>query len=479
MLQTLQIILIALGSLAFAFDAAAAEPATRPNIVFMLADDLGWADIGCYGNRFNETPRLDAFATTGLKFTSFYAACAVCSPTRASILTGQYPARIGLTAHIPGHWRPFEKLVEPPIPLALPLELITTNKALKSAGYATGHFGKWHLGGVKFGPKEQGFDESLETGQHSTLDPATKTRRRTAELITDLSIAFIEKHKAGPFYVEIHQNAPHIPLDTTPVLRKKYEAKPKVPGYSCNPLYAGLVEEIDTSAGRVLDALDRLGLAERTIVVFTSDNGGLEKEAGGWPGTINRPLRDEKGTLYEGGIRVPMLVRYPGMTKAGSITACPAMTTDFFPTFLSAANVERPKEQACDGVSLLPLLRDPAALLNRPAIFWHYPHYHHSRPACAVRAGDFKLIQFYDTGEAELYNVKDDIAESKNLAATMPEKARELIAMLARWRHEVNAQMPRANPAYDPQRAGEWWDRRTIKPTEAPGTYKPAVEAGR
>lgn len=452
-------------------------PRQRPNIVFILADDLGWADLGCYGNQFNETPHIDKLAGQGMRFTQFYAAAPVCSPTRAGLMSGQYPARLGLTAHIPGHWRPFEKLVEPPIAQQLPTEIVTIAETLREAGYVTGHFGKWHLGGKGYGPKDQGFDVAIEIQGHTVpgprLQPPGPAPKRLAEYLTDKAIEFMTGNKDRPFYLQIHHFAVHIPLDTTPELQKKYENKRKIETYSCNPLYAGLLEEMDTGVGRVLAALDQLGLAENTIVVFTSDNGGLERESGGWPGTLNRPLRDEKGTLYEGGIRIPTIVRWPGVTKAGATQTSPAISLDFYPTFVEAAGARFPGEQTLDGVSIRPLCENAAARSRRERLYWHYPHYHHSRPACAVRGGDWKAIEFFDTGAVELYNIHSDPGEAKDLAATMPEKARELRQSLRQWRQNVNAQMPQPNPAFDAKRAGEWWNRRTMQPTEAPGTFKP------
>jgi len=454
-----------------------------PNIIFVLADDLGWADLGCYGNRFNMTPNIDRLASQGLSFTNFYAAAPVCSPTRASIMSGQSPARLGLTAHIPGHWRPFEKLVEPPNAQFMPLPIVCCAEVLRDAGYATAHFGKWHLGDARHGPGQQGFDTIFEFVGHIVppnrqTPPSTPPQpKRLAAYLADLAIPFMENHPDRPFFIQICHSAVHIPLDTTPDLRRKYETKPKVPGYPCHPLYAGLLEEMDTSVGRIMEAIDRLGLADNTLLIFASDNGGLIREAGGWPGTSNAPLRDEKGTLYEGGIRVPLIVRWPGVTKPGSTASQPAITTDLYPTFLSAADGRAPQDQPLDAVTLMPLLRQPSATLNRFALYWHYPHYHHSRPASAIRAGDFKLIEFFDTARLELYNLKDDPGETKDLASQMPDKARELHAMLKQWRNDVNAQMPQPNPAYDPKRAAEWWSRSTIQPTEAPGAYKPPTSA--
>jgi uncharacterized sulfatase len=452
----------------------AVSRAEQPNIVMIVADDLGWADLGCYGNKFNETPNIDRLATEGIKFTQFYA-LPVCSPTRASIQSGEYPARFGLTAHIPGHWKPFEKLVEPPCALAMPHDVYALPQALKDAGYATGHFGKWHLGGKGSGPGDFGYDEVFEFVGHAIPGPRVvpphKGPKRTAEYIGDRAVAFIQKHKAGPFFLHLAHSAVHIPLTTTPELLKKYDAKPKVPGYRSQSLYAGVLEEMDTSVGRVLEELKKEGLEEKTIGIFVSDNGGLEREVGGWPGTTNRPLRSEKGTLYEGGIRVPLIVRWPGVTKAASISDAIGITTDFYPTLLEAAGVKPKAGYILDGISLAPVLKDPSAKLDREAIYWHYPHYHHSRPSGAIRMGDFKAIEFFDTGDVELYNITDDLSETKNLAKEMPEKVAELRQKLKAWRHEVNAQMPQANPAYDPKRVNEWWSRAKVEPTEKPGPY--------
>jgi uncharacterized sulfatase len=452
-----------------------------PNVVFILADDLGWADLGCYGNRFNETPRIDGLARDGMRFTQFYAAGPVCSPTRAAILTGQYQARFGLTAHIPGHWKPFEKLAEPPCALRLPGELVTLAKRLREAGYATGHLGKWHLGGQGSGPTDHGFRDAEEVSGHTVPGlrqrPPSTTPKRLAEYLADRAIGFIEEHRGQPFFLCVNHFAVHIPLDTTPALQRKYEAKRNVEGYSCHPLYAGLLEELDTSVGRVLDALARYELDRHTIVIFTSDNGGLEREVGGWPGTENHPLRDEKGSLYEGGIRVPLVVRWPGVVPAGAVSGAVGISVDFYPTLLEAAGLPMgglaaPRDHKLDGVSLVGVLKNAEATIDRAAIYWHYPHYHHSRPSGAIRAGDWKAIEFFDTGDVELFNLKDDIGESRNLAGEMREKAAEMRMQLARWREEVNAQMPQANPAYNAARANEWWSRAGMRPTDAPGTYK-------
>jgi uncharacterized sulfatase len=358
----------------------------------------------------------------------------------------------------------------------LPLEIVTLAERLREAGYTTAQFGKWHLGGAGFGPKDQGFAVAQELGGHvvpaARQVPPGSEPKRTADYLADRTIDFIERNRANPFFVYVCHTAVHIPLDTTPELQKKYESKPRVEGYSCHPLYAGLLEEMDASTGRILDALDRLGLADNTLVIFTSDNGGLEREMGGWPGTLNRPLRSEKGTLYEGGLRVPLIVRWPGKTSPAGRCDDVGVSVDLYPTILAAAGAS-PPDQAADGSSLLPLLRGAAILRNREALYWHYPHYHHSRPSGAVRLGDWKAIEYFDTGEVELFNLKDDLAETKNLATAMPEQAAKLRTKLAQWRAAVSAQMPQPNPAFNAKRRNEWWSRATVAPTSAPGTYRP------
>ncbi len=441
----------------------------KPNILFILVDDLGWADLGCYGNRFNETPNIDKLAQEGLRFTDFYAAGAVCSPTRASIMSGQYQARFGLTAHIPGHWRPFERVAEPPCNLSMPLEIMTIAEALNAAGYTTAHFGKWHLG---HSPREQGFDQAIVTGgRHEyprfRTTPRMKIKKgtRLAQFLTDQTIEFMKKSKDRPFFIHLSHYAVHIPLDTTAELQKKYENKKKVKGYPCNPTYAGLLEEVDQSVGQLMAALDELGLADDTVVVFTSDNGGLiSRYNGGEICTSNLPLRSEKGSLYEGGVRVPLIIRWPQHVPQNSTSSEPTISIDFYPTFLELGGVKNFQKQVLDGKSLVPIMSNPKDQLKREALFWHYPHYHHSRPASAIRLRDWRAIEFFDTGKIELYNLKKDIGEKNNLADKMPEKVAEMRERLQQWRSEVCAQMPQRNPAFNPKRSHEWWSRRTITP---------------
>ncbi len=455
---------------------AAAAQVARPNIILILADDLGWADLGCYGNTFNETPNIDQLAQQGVRFTQFYAG-PVCSPTRASIQSGQNQARLGITVHIPGHWRPFEKLVEPPVALNLPLAIETFAERLGAAGYQTGYFGKWHLGDEGFGPAQQGWQTAIET--QGNVVPARiapgDTPRRTAEFLTEKALEFIEANQDRPFLLQVSHFAVHIPLSTTSELLKKYQAKPPMPNYPSRPDYAGLLEELDQSVARIVATVDRLGLGANTLIVFVSDNGGLNREQGGTVTTSNAPLRSEKGTLYEGGIRVPCIARWTGTVPAGKATAAIAGTIDFYPTFLELAKVPATRDQVVDGVNLLPNLRNPAASLGRETLYWHLPHYHHSTPASAIRQGDWKLIEFFEDGALELYNLREDLGEANNLAAKSPDRVKAMHAALKAWRKDVQAQMPQRNPGYDPARAGEFWSRKTLAPIRAPGS---GAEAG-
>lgn len=430
--------------------------AEKPNMVVILADDLGWADLGCYGNRFNETPNINELARRGMRFTQFYAG-PVCSPTRANLQSGQDQARFGITQHIPGHRRPFAKLIDPVVPSHLPLEVETFAERLSSVGYVTGYFGKWHLGGEGFGPEQQGWQDVLVT-QGNTVPERISGKsepRRTANFLTEKAVDFIERNRATPFLLQISHQAVHIPLSTTPDLLAKYEKKPPVPGYPCRPEYAGLLEELDQSVGRIVAAIDRLGLAERTVILFMSDNGGLEHEQNGRIVTSNKPLRGEKGTLYEGGIRVPAIMCWQGHVEAAAECATPATTIDIYPTLIDLAGTTPPKNQQLDGVSLTPLISNPAATLERQGLYWHLPHYHHSTPASAIRRDDWKLIEFFETGTAELYNLAADPGETTDLAGRELERVAALRSQLAKWREGVGARMPTHNPNYDPARAAD------------------------
>jgi arylsulfatase A-like enzyme len=428
----------------------------KPNFVFILIDDMGWRDLGCYGSTFYETPHIDNLARQGMRFTNAYAACPVCSPTRASILTGKYPARLHLTDWIPGNKKPFAKLQVPKFHQELPHEEVTLARALKPAGYISAAIGKWHLGGKGFLPEDHGFDLNFG-GDHRGQPPSyffpyqipsIKTGE-AGEYLTDRltteAARFIEKNKDKPFFLYLAHYGVHTPLQAKKDVIAKYQAKAKTVKPQGSPVYAAMVESVDDSVGRLTAKLDELRIADRTVVIFMSDNGGLERS------TSNAPLRAGKGTPYEGGIREPMIVRWPGTVKAGSVCDTPVISVDFFPTILETAGMLTDPRRVIDGVSLAPLLKQ-TALLQRDRLYWHYPHYHLDKPFGAVRVGDFKLIEFYEDGRLELYNLKEDVSEANDLAKTMPDRAAAMRKMLDEWRHRVGADMPSPNPNYDPNR---------------------------
>ena len=342
-----------------------AQAERPPNVVFILADDLGWADLPVYGNTFHETPNIDRLAAQGVRFTDAYAAAPVCSPTRASIQSGQYPARVGITDFIPGHWRPYEKVTVPTNRHQhLPLDITTMGEALQEAGYATGYFGKWHLGGVQagLGPEDQGYDEAVvyqgwghfELGDKLVPPQDVQPDDYLTDVLAEETVAFMEAHQDEPFFVTLAHFAVHIPLEAQDSLIAKYEAKPKPdPASSAgqavgpgNPIYAAMIEHVDESVGRVLDALDSLDLAENMVVVFYSDNGGLVErfdKADGVVVSTNAPLRDEKGSLYEGGIREPLIVRWPGTVEPGQTSEALMTSPDLFPTFAEIAGAALPE----------------------------------------------------------------------------------------------------------------------------------------
>ena len=422
---------------------------TPPNIVFILIDDMGWTDLHCFGSSVYETPHIDALAKQSMKFTNAYAACNVCSPTRASIMTGRYPARLHLTDWIPGHVAPKDKMRVPDWTMYLPHDEITIAQALKSAGYTSASIGKWHLGGPEYYPDKHGFDINI-AGTHKGQPPSyfspykidTLTDGKPGEYITDRltdeAVGFIEKNKEKPFFLYLAHFAVHTPLQAKKEVVAKYKAKIKPDDLQTNAIYAAMVEGVDESIGRIVAKLDELKLNEKTILVFFSDNGGLVLGKT----TNNAPLRSGKGSAYEGGVRVPMLVRWPGKIAPGTVSDTPVISTDFFPTFCAAAGV-KPNAKPLDGVNLLPILTG-AGPIQRNALYWHYPHYHPggATPHSAVRAGDFKLIEYFEDGRLELYNLKDDLSEKTNLAEKLPEKAKELHQLLIDYRKDVGAQMP-------------------------------------
>ncbi len=458
----------------------------KPNIIFILADDLGWADLPCYGNRFNETPGIDRLAAEGMRFTNAYAACPVCSPTRASIMSGQYPARVGIIDFIPGHWRPYEKVTVPRNRTQyLPQEIFTIGEAMKEMGYATGYFGKWHLGDKPdYHPARQGFDEAnVGQGYYNTkFDPPREqsSEKIISERLTEFSIDFIEKNKDKPFFLFLAHWDVHCLIDADQGLINKYLSKEKVEGYPCNAIYAAQIEHIDNSTGRIMQKLEDLGLDKTTVIFFFSDNGGVTTE-NKYPGvednlmpmvapskrsiyknsplqyvaTSNAPLRGEKGSVYEGGIREPLIVRWPGKIQCGTVSKALVSSVDFFPTMLDLGQGKFHRNQILDGESIVPELTGNG-IRNERAIFWHYPVYHHDVPAGAVRQGEWKLIENMESGRLSLYKLDIDINEAIDLSNAYPEKTQQLYSLLKAWQRDVNAELPKTNPDFDPGKRFIW-----------------------
>jgi arylsulfatase A-like enzyme len=439
--------------------AAASDRPTQPNVVLILVDDMGWTDLACYGSKLYETPNIDRLARDGMKFTQAYSACTVCSPTRAALLTGKYPARLHITDWIPGQMPENPKLIVPDWTKYLPLEEVTIADVLKKHGYATASIGKWHLGSEAYYPEKHGFDinrggtDLANTKNYfspygiATLRDGPKGEYVTDRLTTE-AIRFIDANKDKPFFVYLPHFTVHLPLQAKKALVEKYREKIKPGMDQNNAVYAAMIDSLDQSVGRIRDELLKLGIADRTIVIFVSDNGGRV------PTTSNLPLRVGKGSCYEGGTRVPLIIDWPGVTKPGSVCETPVISMDLFPTIAGAVGEPEAAGQALDGVDLAPLLRQ-SGRIERDELFWHYPHYQHyqlggTTPYSAIRKGDFKLIEFLDDMRFELYNLRDDIGEQHNLAAEQPEKANELRNRLHAWRSEVGAQMPTKNPNYDP-----------------------------
>ncbi len=451
--------------------------ANRPNVIFILADDLGWAELGCYGNRFNETPNLDRLANGGMRFTNAYASAPVCSPYRAAFLTGQYPVRVGILDYL-----------RPNSENGLSLDHLTLPEMFRNAGYATGMIGKWHLSGYKYHgaekvvrPTDHGFDWNIgseikgvgnganfwpyifRTQPIRWLDlPDQKLGRK--EYLTDRlnheAVQFIERNKSKPFFLYLSHYAPHSILNGKPELVAKYRKK-HVPGkstrdrcYLCqdaalngdpqnhwagdhNPHLGAMLNSIDDGVGLIMEKLKALGLDGNTIVIFTSDNGGETKV------TSNAPLRGGKSQLYEGGIRVPLIVSWPGETPEGETTSQPTVNVDFYPTLLEAAGIEPDRKQVLDGVSLLGTWHDPRIAPRREALYWHYPlekpHFLGGRSGGAIRAGDWKLIEYFDNNTLELFHLANDPGEKTNLAAEYPAKREELFTKLIQWRKAIGA----------------------------------------
>lgn len=435
-----------------------AQAADRPNFVFLLADDLGWADLGCYGGTFYESPNIDRLAAAGMRFTQAYTAGAVCSPTRGSIMTGKYPVRTGVTDYIPGLNPSGEKLAAQPTRRELALDERTVAEALAAHGYQTFYGGKWHLGGAGFGPQHQGFEVVVEDASLGNRgnDPLVGDR------LTDSALKFLNERDAErPFLMYLGYHEPHTPIldhpkyiehfrrkaaalptpDTASIPERRGQSKlvQDDPGYACE------VAVLDDAVRRLLDKLREMKLDDRTVFVFFSDNGGLCTKDRAGP-TSNLPLRAGKGWLYEGGIRVPLIVRAPGITRAGTVCDAPVISTDFFPTLLELAGAPPEPDRHLDGRSLLPLLRGDAPAER--TLYWHYPHYHGSTwaPGSAVRDGDWKLIEFLEEQAVELYRLPDDLGERQNLAAAHPEQVERLRVKLNAWRSATGALLPTPNP---------------------------------
>ena len=452
---------------------------SHPNIVLVNVDDLGWADVGCFGSEYYETPHIDRLAKQGMKFTHAYASAALCSPTRAAIMTGQYPARIGITDWLRAEHQkdqvlphkkgwpdgygaaPEHEWLTPDMPEGLATEFVTIAERLKTKGYATCHIGKWHLGPPACYPEKQGFDLNIggcDMGEPpSYFDPyyrpadlywpepeikeiPTLPPRHKGEYLTDReadeAVAFIEQHKDQPFFLNMCHYAVHFPIQAKEKMIEKY--RQKSPGkHQYVPDYAAMVESVDQAVGRLIQTLERLDLYHNTLFVFTSDNGGLIWER---VATSNYPLRAGKGTPYEGGIRIPQIVCWPGQTKAGSVCEQPVASIDFFPTFCEAAGIRNDHSQIVDGQSLVPVLK--GGVLERDSLFWHYPHYRGDQPPFSiVRYKEEKLIKYYD-GKIEYFNLATDLSEQNNLADRFPERLEFLLARLEHHLQNVGAKLP-------------------------------------
>lgn len=455
------------------------QPPEPLNFVFILVDDLGQRDLGCYGSTFYETPHVDALAASGVRFTSAYSACPVCSPTRASIQSGKYPARLRTTDYFGGP-QPEEaatmprfkhrKLLPAPYQEHLPLEEVTIAERLRDAGYATFFTGKWHLGHQGYWPEDQGYQINLggnRAGHSKTYFspynnpqlPDGPESEQLDERLARETAKFIADHRDQPFFAFFSQFDVHVPLQTKPELERKYAAKAKqltqygprfkpdsgseVRQVQDHPVYAGMVETMDASVGIVLDALESAGVADRTVVIFTSDNGGLSTKEGS--PTSNAPLRAGKGWMYEGGVRVPLVVRWPGVAKPGSVCDSYISSVDYLPTILAMTNM--PPQLDVDGKSFAPLLRGEKDFERGP-VYWHYPHYGNQGgvPASAIRDGAWKLIEFFEDGRLELYNLARNLSEQHDLAAEEPERVKQMHDQLQRWRNDVDAVMPTTNP---------------------------------
>lgn len=463
------------------WSARGGEVATgRPNVLVILADDLGAHDLGCYGADLHETPHLDRLASTGVRFTQAYAPSPVCTPTRASLLTGKHPARLQMTVWSESALQPpTNRMLLPAVSLPdLPRAEVTLARRLQETGYLTALVGKWHLGRANHAPETHGFDVNIG-GTHWGAPPTYFFPYRGAgrfggefryvphlelgsageyltDRLTDEALRVID-HAASrgtPFFLLLAHHAPHTPIEAKPADVAYFEARVRPDGRQRNAVYAAMIRSLDESVGRVLGRLRERGIETNTVVVFASDNGGyLGTDARQTvPVTSNTPLRSGKGTLYEGGLRVPLIVCWPGVTPSGAVCGAAVVLTDLHPTLLAAAGLKPPPGVPADGRDLTAVLRDPGGSLDREALFFHYPHYYHappSTPASAVREWPWKLVEFFETGRAELFNLEEDPGEERELSGARPEIAARLRERLAAWRASVGAALPRPNPDYD------------------------------
>lgn len=453
---------------------SAKQNTQSPNVVMILVDDMGWTDLGCYGSDYYQTPNIDQLAEEGVRFTNAYSSCTVCSPSRASVMTGKYPARLNLTDWIEGHKYPWAKLKVPDWKMYLDSSEVTMAEAFRQAGYYTAHVGKWHLGEEeKDWPENHGFDVNIggwskgaphrnkQKGFQGYFSPYGNPRLKDGEdgeYLTDRLAGevceIIDREAGNPFFINFWLYNVHMPLQARQEKIEKYKALQDSGLRHHNPVYAAMVEHTDDAVGKVIGKLKEKGLYENTIILFSSDNGGLIGR-GKRKVTSNSPLRDGKGSIYEGGVRVPTILYSAEIEEPGRVIATPVISNDYYPTLMDFAAVQIPQKQQAemDGASWVPLLQGETDL-PRKALFWHYPHYHQEGavPYSAVRMGPWKLIHNYETGMKELYNLHEDVGESTNLVESFPEKVRELETALDTWKSSVDAQMPVSNDDYDPLR---------------------------
>ena len=450
----------------------------RPNIVIILADDMGWTGPACFGSDLHETPNIDQLAREGIRFTQAYAASPVCTPTRASIMTGKSPARLNMTIwHEAAVQRLQSKGDEPLAPpiteTSLGLDYVGLAEVLHDAGYQTAHVGKWHLGDAEHYPETQGFDVNVGgtlwgapytywypyhgervagngVREHRYIPGLAfgKEGDYLTDKLTDAALDLLGRMKDKPFFLSMCYHSPHTPIEGKPELVEHYRKKIKEGMTHKNARYAAMVHSLDENVGRILNKLEELGVAENTMVVFLSDNGGFDEVRDGEQVTNNVPLRSGKGSLYEGGIRIPAIVKWPSVTPAGSVCSEPIVSTDLYPTILDVLGVTA-ADAGCgelDGVSLRPVLENPDSGLDRDTLCFHYPHYYfNTGPVSAIRYEDWKLLEYYEDAHIELYNINDDLGESKDLAKEKPEVAADLHERLKQWRERVNARLPEKN----------------------------------